>query len=59
MLVNGIGRSETSITVFQILDVIISYLSKSFMVIAYHLYAVLFKDIVNSTLMFAIFICIF
>ena len=35
------------------------YLSKSLMVIAYLLYAVLFKDIVNSTLVFAFFFTFF
>ena len=35
------------------------YLSKSLIVIAYILYAVLFKDIVNVTLAFAIFFGVF
>ena len=50
-------RSETSIIAFQILFAIVFfYPTKSSMVIAYLLYAVLFKDIVNSTLVFAIFL---
>ena len=46
---------ETSIIAFQIPDVIVFYLSKSLTVIANLLYAVLFKHIVNCTLLLAIF----
>ena len=57
MSVNGAWRSETSIIAFQILFAIVFfYPSKSSMVIAYLLYAVWLKDIVNSTLVFAIFL---
>ena len=49
-------ESETSKMARQILYVIVFfYLSKSLMVIAYILYTVLFKDVVNLTLFFFFF----
>ena len=58
MCVNGSWRPETSIITLQIFYLIVfSYLSKSLMVIAYILYAALFKNIVNLTIEF--FCCCF